>query len=58
MDKNCSSRADTDLKAICFNNISNILSDFPRIEDIYLTSGVLQAEAYQANQQVDGWDYT
>jgi hypothetical protein len=39
MDKNCSSRADTDLKAICFNNISNILSDFPHIKDIYLTSG-------------------
>lgn len=54
MDKNCSSRADTDLKAICFNNISNILSDFPRIEDIYLTSGGPSSRSL-SGKSAGGW---
>ena len=54
MDKNCSSRADTDLKAISFNNISNILSDFPRIEDIYLTSGGPSSRSL-SGKSAGGW---
>jgi len=54
MDKYCSSRADTDLKAISFNNISNILSDFPRIEDIYLTSGGPSSRSLSGNS-AGGW---
>lgn len=53
-DENCSSRADSDLKAICFNNISNVLSDFPSIEDIYLTSGGPSSRSL-SGKSAGGW---
>ena len=35
-DKKCSSSSDSDLNAICFNNISNLLKDNSKINDIFL----------------------
>lgn len=38
-DANCSGRADSNLNAICYNNIFQLLKIYPTINDIFLTSG-------------------
>lgn len=38
-DENCRGRADSDLNAICYNNIFQFLKIYPTIKDIFLTSG-------------------
>lgn len=38
-DENCSGRADSDLNAICYNNIFQFLNNYPTIKHVFLTSG-------------------
>jgi hypothetical protein len=54
IDENCSSRADTDLNAICLNNVLKLLSDYPSIEDIYLTSGGPSSRSL-SGKSAGGW---
>lgn len=54
IDKKCLSRSDADLNAICFNNVANILSDFPSIEDIFLTSGGPSSKSL-SGKSAGGW---
>lgn len=53
-DKNCISRADSNLNPIRYNNISNVLSDHPSIKDIYLTSGGPSSKSLSGNS-AGGW---
>jgi hypothetical protein len=38
-DENCIGRADSDLNAICYNNIFQFVRNYPTIKDVFLTSG-------------------
>lgn len=53
-DKDCSSSADNDLNAICYNNILQLLHDHPTIKDIFLTSGGPTAKAL-SGKSAGGW---
>ncbi|MFN3588502.1 MAG: hypothetical protein ACK4UP_03910 [Spirosomataceae bacterium] len=53
-DEKCISRADKDLNAICFNNIANLLDDYPSIMDIFLTSGGPTSKSL-SGKSAGGW---
>jgi hypothetical protein len=53
-DKNCSSRADKDLIAICYNNIFKLLETYPTITDIFLTSGGPTSKSL-SGKSAGGW---
>jgi hypothetical protein len=53
-DDNCSSRADCDLNAICYNNIFQLLKNHPTITDIFLTSGGPTSKSL-SGKSAGGW---
>ncbi|GAB3573876.1 hypothetical protein GCM10027578_35600 [Spirosoma luteolum] len=53
-DNNCTSRADNDLNAICFNNILNLFNDYPTLTDVYLTSGGPTSKSL-SGKSAGGW---
>lgn len=53
-DENCSSRADSDLNVICYNNIFQLLKTYPTITDIFLTSGGPTSKSL-SGKSAGGW---